>query len=67
MDNEKEQATDDQEEPEKKSEYAGYLVMLIIFGIFVGYIALEWFFMGPSPDCAFTDRGCQGDNTRWGQ
>lgn len=57
------------EEPkeETKNDYTGYLVMFVIFSIFAGYIALEWFFGGSTPDCAYTNLGCQGDSSRFGQ
>jgi hypothetical protein len=55
------------EDNEHKNDLTGYLVMFVIFGIFAGYIALEWFFGSPSPDCSYTNQGCYGDHNRWGQ
>jgi hypothetical protein len=57
-------------ETEKKESFfekhLGVFLFLGITGFFVLYILFEFFFSGPSPDCVFTNSGCQGEN-RWGQ
>lgn len=51
----------------EKKDYIGYWVAFVVYGVFIGYILLEFYFGGSSLDCFYSNTGCYGDHNRWGQ
>ncbi|MBB6672633.1 hypothetical protein [Cohnella nanjingensis] len=45
---------------------ATIIIIAVVLGI-AGWIYLSDKYSGDPPECTYTDRGCQGDNNRWGQ
>lgn len=45
----------------------GILFVLLIVIVFGGYLVFSWYNPEPMPDCGYSDKGCQGDTSRYGQ